>query len=536
MNYPLLKILTSLAEEGNDSAYVLLTKWNGFISGDLDKSELSSALAIAGSIPRSSDLPKELPPRLHDCDLRIESLEVSGFRGIPHASEDGYLYGISMLHAQREEETDVESHSQSPRSIVVLGSNGSGKTSVYSSMEYLWKNTTAIARKHKYISSENEFYRNHSDQTKDFRISCHIVGDKVFNFNRDSKYNISQCIDLKNFFCSESDISIIECEGMSIINFFNEEIGIKELMDLRKFIEENLNSQKGYLEELKSDIEDVSEDNKEENGIVENTSEDIADKSEGKKEILRKNISELSAVIEAIDGEVKEIRKIFYPRAQKILVTLLKDYDDGIVRPGFQTEDEEILFDGRLEYIEKKIEIDPRTYFNNFRFKLYLVSIRIAIAFSIMKSQNICFPLVFDDIFDSSDFNNRLKAEPFFRNIVRLYHDLEIHSSPLQIIFFTQDEVIAECVFKGITKDIYPDDDPNCRIVTNDAVYCRLFNPAEIKKEDIVKFRDVKVSRSSDCSVLSEEESRVGIATETLVYSFNNLYDVIKTSLAEFRH
>ena len=93
-----------------------------------------------------------------------------------------------------------------------------------------------------------------------------------------------------------------------------------------------------------------------------------------------------------------------------------------------------------------------------------------------MRSTGINFPLVFDDVFDSSDFPNRMSTEDFFRKIFESHDKIEgIKDKPLQVIFFTQDEVIAESIYRGIISN-----------KNNHAILGRLFRSEEYNENDII--------------------------------------------------
>ena len=71
-------------------------------------------------------------------------------------------------------------------------------------------------------------------------------------------------------------------------------------------------------------------------------------------------------------------------------------------------------------------------------------------AFTVKKYFNINFPLIFDDIFYSSDFANRDKVNEFISSIYNIHNIIFTdNENPLQIIFFTHDDLILEAAIKG---------------------------------------------------------------------------------------
>lgn len=91
----------------------------------------------------------------------------------------------------------------------------------------------------------------------------------------------------------------------------------------------------------------------------------------------------------------------------------------------------------------------PQEYYNSFRYKLYAVSFKIALAFTEMKKMNIRVPIVIDDVFNASDFENNLRLENFVYNIFKAYDSLSF-DEPLQLILLTHDEMVLNAFRKGV--------------------------------------------------------------------------------------
>lgn len=94
--------------------------------------------------------------------------------------------------------------------------------------------------------------------------------------------------------------------------------------------------------------------------------------------------------------------------------------------------------------------INPRKYLNTFRFKIYCVALKISLAFTCAKLYGTNAPIVIDDVFDSSDFSNRAIIKRFIKHIFDAHKKIFGEDKKLQMIFFTQDDVIADSVYKGI--------------------------------------------------------------------------------------
>lgn len=138
-----------------------------------------------------------------------------------------------------------------------------------------------------------------------------------------------------------------------------------------------------------------------------------------------------------------------------------------------------------------KKEIDkwtyPRLYLNSFRYKLYCICLRISIAFCVKHYFDINFPLVFDDIFYSSDFVNRERVEDFIEKIITIHNDL-FHNdeSPLQILFFTHDTLILNAATNGAKKISFPFHSG------------RIFDEKEVEGDDVLNVNNIKIYQLAD--------------------------------------
>ena len=93
----------------------------------------------------------------------------------------------------------------------------------------------------------------------------------------------------------------------------------------------------------------------------------------------------------------------------------------------------------------------PELFYNSFRYKLYCISVKIALAFMTMKFSNINAPLFFDDVFNASDFDNSVNIDKFFNIIYTSYEKLGIgKKTDLQIVLFTHDEVVLNGISQAI--------------------------------------------------------------------------------------
>lgn len=103
-----------------------------------------------------------------------------------------------------------------------------------------------------------------------------------------------------------------------------------------------------------------------------------------------------------------------------------------------------------IENKEKGINgINPMIYLNTFRFRMYEICLKIALAFLQMKRLDRALPIVMDDIFNSNDFANGLSLRNFVSRIYRTYRKQVNFKESLQIILLTHDELIQSEFKKG---------------------------------------------------------------------------------------
>lgn len=125
--------------------------------------------------------------------------------------------------------------------------------------------------------------------------------------------------------------------------------------------------------------------------------------------------------------------------------------------------------------INDEKEIEPRYYFNTFRFKLYVVTLKISLACAAMRLRGVNFPIVLDDVFDSSDFQHRHDIQEFMYLLTNTYKRLKDSDKyPFQLILFTQDEIIADSAWRGLVNGLGRDN----------VKYSRLFHYNSAEESD----------------------------------------------------
>lgn len=133
------------------------------------------------------------------------------------------------------------------------------------------------------------------------------------------------------------------------------------------------------------------------------------------------------------------------------------------------------------------IDTYPSLYLNTFRFRLFVITLKIALAFSFMQQEKVITPIVIDEVFNSSDFENRLRLEHFVQLIYTLYDDMHISSSRLQLILFTHDEVVLRSFVRGSAMRRKYDFN---EYFLRDYLQARLFRQSDAEKMNVCHEKD----------------------------------------------
>ena len=96
-----------------------------------------------------------------------------------------------------------------------------------------------------------------------------------------------------------------------------------------------------------------------------------------------------------------------------------------------------------------KFVTTPKRYLNAFRFRLYAVLLKISLALFFMKRNNCVAPIVIDDVFNASDFENSISLSTFVCKIFEIYQEVIGYEYPLQLIMLTHDEMVTSAFENG---------------------------------------------------------------------------------------
>lgn len=461
--------------------------------------------AILLSVLYKKDSPKDFNfnwKKKHP-DRRIKSLFLKDIRQYSPSrnNEDGVdFYGLDFTIGG------------TVASSILQGPNGAGKTSLYSSLEYLYQGHSEIASAHGFDEDQlDNFFRSVGVSLSNVEIGAEFVTDEEIKNNRLLDYEIPAA------FCSECDYFEITRKWKEIDHYIAYQVGYREMLQLHKGL-------KLMVELLK-----LSSDFKRYSGQAAEWRSKLKSESDAsKKALIEQQILELEISKEAVKSDFDEVRG---KRYSKEIEDFLKDntkqdIDASRLQEVFETfsyidktwkdlldkflKSATPIFSGMMKghLIEDsesfKIEIDegevkfslsvtgnrnredktPIEYFNTFRLKLFCVAFKMSLFCCAKQLHDMNLPFVIDDIFDSSDFYHRSNIGSF------IWHMLESHDEalpkkgkvayPLQLLFFTQDNIIAENVYRGMSDYVFEKNRETEMYVK----YGRLFRPCDARLDE----------------------------------------------------
>ncbi len=219
---------------------------------------------------------------------------------------------------------------------------------------------------------------------------------------------------------------------------------------------------------------------------------------------IREEIGAIVQIISALKSLKNEIINNFksnrFPMIKNIMETFSNNDGEMYLVEGLKdTEGKDIL---RIEVRNPIMGNDafhatPQEFYNSFRYKLYAVSFKIALALMEMKEKNIRVPLVIDDVFNASDFENNIRLEYFVHNVYKAYDGMDMQQ-PLQLILLTHDEMVQSAFRKGAELPIEDENDGHrlphkyiCGRLFSHRFAKRMFN--DIGEEDNLPFYNLYI-------------------------------------------
>ena len=405
---------------------------------------------------------------INNVDRRIMHLMVSSFKVF---SKSDNMYGIDFRDAK---------YNNYPSSTVILGSNGIGKTSIYTAIEMATMQHSYIADVYGYtsISDQQEFVRNVDKPNEQPLVSIVDYSGNEISY---PEPNGELCP--KAFFCSQFDFEEYQAHGIDQ-NYVLNQLGyyklylLMEIMNDIEMITKKMNRAMMIANELKS----KSSQEKEQLRVqIRNLRVDVQKKLGLPKIRLvdykwanNTITEEVSQVVQFLRSEIIGTIKQFGLIAAELIPQMLNRYlaEDKahvVVYVTGNSVEPRIVKHGQPQSVE------PRLWFNTFRMKMFIIAMKMSLAFTVKIINKFNFPIVMDDLFDSSDFNNKYEIKRFFQSIIIGHNENEVLKQlPLQIICFTQDRLVGDNVYQGLLYD-----SPNSSVK-----YCRMFHHMEVDNRD----------------------------------------------------
>ena len=480
-------------------------------------------------------------------DCRIKSIEFVNFRCFCSAGgENNKNFGIRFTR------------NGNPCSLFLVGGNGTGKSSVFSALEWYYSGNSCLADAAHVSEDKKQCYLTYgfgSLETTKVGFKVEIgTNDSVKEEYVDKGNNITTSA----FFCSDLDMQQIENYGNNLYNYVLEQLGYGDLVCLRESLDNLSRSINAGIDVSKKELVSTEWDEiievflKKINTGITNGFEKYCKEDEIKNSIdsdasqeefvsrwnilkgyyrtdadifLQNNqgeqnfdelVSKLASMYSELcfwlrerqggnrsDVEVlgemynkkrivsdKERKNAEFPVSTKdrkdilnTMSSLIKEKCDSIIQSTifdlkedsrnfieevmqrFSPSNEKYKF--RYENggsLSLKIEVttptgtfkaSPHEYLNTFRFKLFCLAIKIAIAFGKMKERNIMAPIVIDDVLDASDFENTIKLEQFVYTLYKTYDEIVgiplNFNKPLQLILLTHDDMVQTAFRRGVS-------------------------------------------------------------------------------------
>lgn len=256
-----------------------------------------------------------------------------------------------------------------------------------------------------------------------------------------------------------------------------------DLYDFIKRISEFIQNREKLLDEVSNGIEDFSRGtilqkeslNKEIDFLtkqLERSNDELNNKKVeiGRAEIKVNTIKEIKEDLRNfLSGMSKYLEEVIdepFKKIEPIVLEVMRDYlltSDSKVKlkieklQKIETKEDariEVFYYSALLEIEEgndKIPVTPDKYFNSFRYSLFCLMLKVAITISYRAQNKQNFPLIVDDIFSSSDYENRNKFAKFVKKVIELF-DKYSKDLPLQLIIFTHDSLIFRSTMDAIYK------------------------------------------------------------------------------------
>lgn len=483
---------------------------------------------------------KESDYEVYGKDLRINHLEFSDFRTYPSSDKGKYCVDFSK--------------DDSPSSLILVGQNGTGKSTLFTALELISIGRSSFAREVS-VAEDNyltfSFKRDEAKKDSTWSLIYKTGNDnKSYTLSGNDKESIPP-LSVPAFVCSDLDIARAR-KADKMFRWILRELGYEKIDEMISALSTMITNHESMLKVIKDDtfltesdkwelikaINDIQgeEDIKEiarnkieynviakrsgrlfnriwkemsdvirgsENGVempeysIGNTinqsvvhrlvklynklSDIIPDNVDYKSETWKFEV--VYALVNRQDNStevtnqdekkvVAEIKNL--KRAKELLIEFEKEivwefisnygHDIEQLLKDFSSHNEHYQFENSArEYIENlslniRVNVSgdyntvPKEYFNTFRYKLFVQTMKMALAFNWMKETGIAAPVVIDDVFNASDFENSIKLESYIYFVKRMYRKICFDNDfqfPLQLVMLTHDDIVFNSVING---------------------------------------------------------------------------------------
>ncbi|MBR5354401.1 MAG: AAA family ATPase [Bacteroidales bacterium] len=177
-------------------------------------------------------------------DCRFFNFYLKGFRKFPH---DKY-YGVPFCPPKYE--------TSCPPSTLIQGGNGSGKTSVFSALEYLFTEQISAAKKQRITGDALKDYMQFANNDID-RVDINVL-TKIYHFRFNPQEQLKSNLKglcLASFFCSEYDVDNLIEKGLS--NYIYEQMGYSLVKDIINKLEVEIDNAISKHESLGDSFEAI---------------------------------------------------------------------------------------------------------------------------------------------------------------------------------------------------------------------------------------------------------------------------------------
>ena len=190
--------------------------------------------------------------------------------------------------------------------VALIGNNGSGKTSLYSGMEYCCtgKISAADAR---CIHRENyDDYIGYAKNKGCTHLELMLVNKEVAS-SKDTFNGLNEL--LPTFFCSEHEINAFCNDANELTNFFYQQVGYGNLVKIKRFMEEELKTANEYKADNITFNVSATLSNEVQIRILEGVQMDVFDLI-GTSALLAGALKkDMSSYIESLKGDKNELDK-----------------------------------------------------------------------------------------------------------------------------------------------------------------------------------------------------------------------------------